>query len=50
MTAGEIIKTLLEAAAVILLIVGFINEKKVIVFEEKLAEIITASIVGFLSK
>lgn len=50
MTAGAIIKILLEAAAVILLIVGFINEEKVIAFEHKLVEMITASIAGFLSK
>ncbi len=37
MTFAEIIRTVLEFAAVILLIVGFINEKKVVAFEVKLA-------------
>lgn len=32
----EVIKTFFEFAAVVLLIVGFINEKKVIAFEQKL--------------
>ena len=40
MTFADIIRTVLEFAAVILLIVGFINEKKVIAFEEKLARAI----------
>lgn len=40
MTFFEIVKTFLELAAVILLIVGFINEKKVIAFEVKLARAI----------
>lgn len=40
MTFLEIIKTFLELAAVVLLIVGFINEKKVIAFEVKLARAI----------
>ncbi len=37
MAFAEIIKTIFEFAAVILLIVGFINEKKVVAFEVKLA-------------
>jgi hypothetical protein len=40
MTFLTILKTALELAAVVLLIVGFINEKKVIAFEEKLARAI----------
>lgn len=32
----EVIKTFFEFAAVVLLIVGFINEKKVVAFEQKL--------------
>ena len=32
----EVIKTFFEFAAVVLLIVGFINEKKVFAFEQKL--------------
>ncbi len=40
MTFSEILKTLLELAAVVLLIVGFINEKKIIAFEDKLARAI----------
>ncbi len=40
MTFAEIIKTIFEFAAVILLIVGFINEKKVVAFEVKLARAI----------
>lgn len=36
MTLALIIKSLLELAAVVLLIVGFINEKKIIAFEAKL--------------
>ena len=40
MTFLEIVKTFLELAAVVLLIVGFINEKKVIAFEVKLARAI----------
>ncbi len=40
MTFLEILKTFLELAAVVLLIVGFINEKKVIAFEAKLARAI----------
>ena len=36
MTFGEIIKTILEFFAVVLLIIGFINEKKVIAFEQKI--------------
>ncbi len=37
MAFAEIIRTVLEFAAVILLIVGFINEKKIVAFEVKLA-------------
>lgn len=40
MAFAEIIKTVFEFAAVILLIVGFINEKKVVAFEVKLARAI----------
>ena len=40
MTFFEIIKTFFELAAVVLLIVGFINEKKVVAFEVKLARAI----------
>lgn len=40
MTAFEIIKTFFEFAAVVLLIVGFINEKKIVAFEVKLAKAI----------
>lgn len=40
MTFVDIIRTVLEFAAVILLIVGFINEKKVVAFEVKLARAI----------
>ena len=40
MTFLEIIKTFFELAAVVLLIVGFINEKKVVAFEVKLARAI----------
>lgn len=36
----EVIKTILEFVAVILLIVGFINEKKIIAFEIRLAKAI----------
>ena len=36
MSFVEVIKTFFEFAAVVLLIVGFINEKKVIAFEQKL--------------
>ena len=32
----EVIKTFFEFAAVVLLIVGFINEKKIVAFEQKL--------------
>ena len=37
MTFADIIRTVLEFSAVVLLIVGFINEKKVVAFEEKFA-------------
>ncbi len=37
---AEIIKTFFEFAAVVLLIIGFINEKKVVAFEVKLARAI----------
>ena len=40
MAFAEIIKTFLELAAVILLIIGFVNEKKVVDFEVKLARAI----------
>lgn len=40
MSFAEIIRTVLEFAAVILLIVGFINEKKIVAFEVKLARAI----------
>ena len=40
MTFLEIMVTFLEFAAVVLLIVGFINEKKIIAFEVKLARAI----------
>lgn len=40
MTFLEILKTFFEFAAVVLLIVGFINEKKVVAFEVKLARAI----------
>lgn len=37
---GEVIRTFFEFAAVVLLIIGFINEKKVVAFEQKLARAI----------
>lgn len=40
MAFAEIVKTVFEFAAVVLLIVGFINEKKVVAFEVKLARAI----------
>lgn len=40
MTFFEIIKIFFEFAAVVLLIVGFVNEKKVVAFEVKLARAI----------
>ncbi len=40
MAFAEIIKTFIEFAVVVLLIVGFINEKKVVDFEVKLARAI----------
>ncbi len=40
MSFFEILVTFLEFAAVVLLIVGFINEKKIIAFEVKLARAI----------
>ena len=40
MSFVEVIKTALEFAAVILLIWGYINEKKIIAFEVKLARAI----------
>lgn len=40
MAFAEIIKTFLELAAVVLLIIGFVNEKKVVAFEVKLARAI----------
>lgn len=40
MAFAEVIKTFLELAAVVLLIIGFINEKKVVAFEVKLARAI----------
>ena len=40
MTFLEILKVFLEFAAVVLLIVGFFNEKKVVAFEVKLARAI----------
>lgn len=40
MAFAEIIKTFFELAAVILLIIGFVNEKKVVAFEVKLARAI----------
>ncbi|MBE6771736.1 MAG: hypothetical protein E7547_06305 [Ruminococcaceae bacterium] len=40
MTFFEIVKIFFEFAAVVLLIVGFINEKKVVAFEVKLARAI----------
>lgn len=40
MAFAEIIRTFFEFAAVILLIIGFINEKKVVAFEVKLARAI----------
>lgn len=44
MSFFEIIVTFLELAAVVLLIVGFINEKKIIAFEVKLAKAIAIHI------
>lgn len=38
MDFADVIKTIFEFAAVVLLIVGFINEKKVIAFEIKLVK------------
>ena len=40
MSVFEIIRTFFEFAAVVLLIVGFINEKKIVAFEVKLARAI----------
>ena len=40
MTFIEIIKTFFEFSAVVLLIIGFINEKKIVAFEVKLARAI----------
>lgn len=40
MNFAEVIRTVLEFAAVVLLIVGFINEKKIVAFEVKLARAI----------
>ena len=40
MAFTDIIRTVLEFTAVVLLIVGFINEKKVVAFEVKLARAI----------
>ncbi len=40
MAFAEIIKTFFELAAVVLLIIGFVNEKKVVAFEVKLARAI----------
>ncbi len=40
MTFAEVLKIFFEFAAVVLLIVGFINEKKVVAFEVKLARAI----------
>lgn len=40
MSFAEILKTIAEFAAVVLLIYGFINEKKIIAFEIKLARAI----------
>lgn len=40
MTFADIITTVLEFTAVVLLIVGFINEKKVVAFEDKLVRAI----------
>lgn len=40
MSFAEIVKTGLEFAAVVLLIIGFINEKKVVAFEDKLVRAI----------
>lgn len=40
MAFAEVIRTVFEFAAVVLLIVGFINEKKVVAFEQKLARAI----------
>lgn len=40
MAFAEVIKTFFELAAVVLLIIGFINEKKVVAFEVKLARAI----------
>ena len=40
MTFAEVIRTVLEFAAVVLLIIGFFNEKKVVAFEVKLARAI----------
>ncbi len=37
---GEVIRTFFELAAVVLLIIGYINEKKIIAFEVKLARAI----------
>jgi len=40
MAFSEIIRTFFEFSAVILLIIGFINEKKIVAFEVKLARAI----------
>lgn len=40
MTFAEVIRTVLEFAAVVLLIIGFFNEKKVVAFEVKLSRAI----------
>lgn len=40
MTLAMVIRSLFELAAVVLLIIGFINERKIIAFEVKLARAI----------
>lgn len=40
MNFAECLRTIMEFAAVVLLIVGFINEKKIVAFEIKLAKTI----------
>lgn len=50
MSAGEVIITALEFAAVVLLIIGFINEKKIAAFEKRVVEAITTSVVEYLSR
>ena len=50
MTFAEVIRTVLEFAAVVLLIIGFFNEKKVVAFEVKLSRAIIFAIAVSVSR